>query len=90
MSEEINEFKINKFTPSKSIYIEASAGTGKTYTIQLIVARMLAEGTPLKKILIVTYTEKPISARMCCWKWCRICASGLFPWAARCGFVARL
>ena len=58
MSEEINEFKINKFTPSKSIYIEASAGTGKTYTIQLIVARMLAEGTPLKKILIVTYTEK--------------------------------
>ena len=58
MSEDINEFKINKFTPSKSIYIEASAGTGKTYTIQLIVARMLAEGTPLKKILIVTYTEK--------------------------------
>ena len=58
MSEEINEFKINKFTPSKSIYIEASAGTGKTYTIQLIVARMVAEGTPLKKILIVTYTEK--------------------------------
>ena len=57
-NENINEFKISKFSPSKSIFIEASAGTGKTYTIQLMVAKMIAEGTPLKKILIVTYTEK--------------------------------
>ena len=57
-NENINEFNISKFSPSKSIFIEASAGTGKTYTIQLMVAKMIAGGTPLKKILIVTYTEK--------------------------------
>ena len=53
-----NEFKISGFDPENSLYIEASAGTGKTYTIQLMVAKMIADGTPLKKILIVTYTEK--------------------------------
>ena len=57
MSEQ-KEFKISEFETNKSLYIEASAGTGKTYTIQLMVAKMIAEGTPLKKILIVTYTEK--------------------------------
>ena len=44
--------------PYQNLFIEASAGTGKTYTIQLMVARLISEGTPLKKILIVTYTEK--------------------------------
>lgn len=48
----------NSFDPSKSLCIEASAGTGKTYTIQQIVARLISDGTPLNKILIVTYTEK--------------------------------
>jgi len=48
----------NSFDPSKSLCIEASAGTGKTYTIQQIVARLINDGTPLSKILIVTYTEK--------------------------------
>ncbi len=53
-----NQFKVDVFDTKKSLFIEASAGTGKTYTIQLMVAKMIAEGTPLKKILIVTYTEK--------------------------------
>jgi exodeoxyribonuclease V beta subunit len=53
-----NEFKISEFDPKDSLYIEASAGTGKTYTIQLMVAQMIADDTPLKKILIVTYTDK--------------------------------
>jgi len=44
--------------PYQNLFIEASAGTGKTYTIQLMVARLISEETPLKKILIVTYTEK--------------------------------
>ena len=60
MSEQ-KEFKIGKFETDKSLFIEASAGTGKTYTIQLMVAKMLSEiekGISLKKILIVTYTEK--------------------------------
>ena len=52
------EFNVRDFKTDESLFIEASAGTGKTYTIQLMVAKMIAEGTPLKKILIVTYTEK--------------------------------
>ena len=44
--------------PRQNLFIEASAGTGKTYTIQQIVAQLVNEGCPLKKILIVTYTEK--------------------------------
>lgn len=51
----IKEFDV---TNPQSLFIEASAGTGKTYTIQQMVARMVADGTELKRILIVTYTEK--------------------------------
>ena len=54
----MENFSLRKFDPSKSLFIEASAGTGKTYTIQLMVAKLISLGTPLKKILIVTYTEK--------------------------------
>lgn len=46
------------FDPSQSMFIEASAGTGKTYTIQQIVARLISNGTKLSQILLVTYTEK--------------------------------
>lgn len=39
-------------------FIEASAGTGKTYTIEQIVKRMICEeGLTLKEILIVTFTN---------------------------------
>src|SRR4051794_5564306 len=39
--------------------LEASAGTGKTYSIGELVLRLLKEErVPLEKILIVTYTEK--------------------------------
>lgn len=44
--------------PHQNLFIEASAGTGKTYTIQQMVAQLVNEDCPLKKILIVTYTEK--------------------------------
>lgn len=55
----MNPFIFQQFKkPYQSLFIEASAGTGKTYTIQLMVSRLISEGTPLKKILIVTYTEK--------------------------------
>jgi exodeoxyribonuclease V beta subunit len=38
--------------------IEASAGTGKTFTISAIVARLIAEeGIPLEDILVVTFTR---------------------------------
>jgi exodeoxyribonuclease V beta subunit len=37
--------------------LEASAGTGKTYTIAALAARYVAEGTPLDKLLLVTFTR---------------------------------
>ena len=37
---------------------EASAGTGKTYTVEQLVLRFLKKGIALDQILIVTYTEK--------------------------------
>ena len=42
--------------------IEASAGTGKTYTIEhLVVDRLLRTGCGLDEILVVTFTEKATS-----------------------------
>ncbi|MCR9144004.1 MAG: UvrD-helicase domain-containing protein [bacterium] len=39
--------------------IEASAGTGKTYTIEHLVLRLVRdEGVPIDRILVVTFTEK--------------------------------
>ncbi len=39
--------------------VEASAGTGKTFTIEKLVVRLLLEKrVPLDKILLVTFTEK--------------------------------
>lgn len=54
----MKSFDLKNFNSKQSLFIEASAGTGKTYTIQLMVSKLISEGTPLKKILIVTYTEK--------------------------------
>ena len=56
------EFNAKDNTPLKgqSIYIKASAGTGKTYNIQKIVRQLLErkDVPQLEKILIVTFTEK--------------------------------
>ena len=41
----------------KITLIEASAGTGKTYTITTLVARLIAQGLALESILVVTFTE---------------------------------
>ena len=38
--------------------IEASAGTGKTYTLEHLVVELLVRGAPLDQILVVTFTEK--------------------------------
>ena len=37
--------------------LEASAGTGKTFTVAALVARLVAEGVPLSEILVVTFTR---------------------------------
>ena len=39
--------------------VKASAGTGKTHTIEQRVLRLLTEGAiPIEQILVVTFTEK--------------------------------
>ena len=63
MSDKIEtEFNAKDNTPlnGQSIYIKASAGTGKTYNIQKIVRQLLErkDVSQLEKILIVTFTEK--------------------------------
>jgi exodeoxyribonuclease V beta subunit len=54
-----NEFKL--FEPSLNLkqnyFIEASAGTGKTFTIENIVVRLIQEGISLDQILVVTFTR---------------------------------
>jgi exodeoxyribonuclease V beta subunit len=43
--------------PAGVTVLEASAGTGKTFTIAALAARYVAEGTPLDQILLVTFTR---------------------------------
>ncbi|MGK2874243.1 MAG: UvrD-helicase domain-containing protein [Nocardioides sp.] len=44
--------------PGRTMLLEASAGTGKTWTIGALVTRMVAEGrAALDEILVVTYTR---------------------------------
>ena len=42
---------------SGKIFVEASAGTGKTFAIEHIVARLILEGYPIDTILITTFTK---------------------------------
>ena len=50
-----NIFQQNK----NKLFIEASAGTGKTFTlVELVLELMFTRDIPLKSILIVTFTEK--------------------------------
>jgi exodeoxyribonuclease V beta subunit len=50
---DVARFELN----SGTTLIEASAGTGKTYTIQYIVLDLLLKGLSLSEILVVTFTE---------------------------------
>ena len=43
--------------PKGVTLLEASAGTGKTFTIACLVARYVAEGVPLERLLVVTFTR---------------------------------
>lgn len=54
----MDNFSINEFKEDQNLFIAASAGTGKTFTIQQVVARLVLNGLTLDQILIVTYTEK--------------------------------
>lgn len=55
----LQQFDLENYTDlKKSMYIEASAGTGKTYTITGIIQKLINANVELEKILVVTYTEK--------------------------------
>ena len=54
----MDNFDIKEFREDENLFIAASAGTGKTYTIQQVVAQLILKGFTLDQILIVTYTEK--------------------------------
>jgi exodeoxyribonuclease V beta subunit len=43
--------------PEGITVLEASAGTGKTFTIAALAARFIAEGRPLHELLLVTFTR---------------------------------
>ena len=62
---DFTEFDLEKYKEikdlselKKSMFIQASAGTGKTYTITGIIKKLVKESVDLEKILVVTYTEK--------------------------------
>jgi len=57
-NKDLKEFNIDNYSIGQNLFIEASAGTGKTYTIELLTAKLVESGIPLSKILIVTFTEK--------------------------------
>jgi exodeoxyribonuclease V beta subunit len=50
-------FDVRGPLPTGITVLEASAGTGKTFTIAALAARYVAEGTPLDQILLVTFTR---------------------------------
>lgn len=50
-------FDLSGPLPQGTTVLEASAGTGKTYTIAALAARYVAEGTPLDRVAIVTFTR---------------------------------
>jgi len=52
----VDEFDISADLPSGTVLLEASAGTGKTWTIAALVARYVAEGAAgLDQLLVVTF-----------------------------------
>jgi exodeoxyribonuclease V beta subunit len=51
------EFDLCGPLPEGVTVLEASAGTGKTYTIAALAARYVADGTPLERLLLITFTR---------------------------------
>ena len=58
MATEPQEFAIGDPLPTGTMLLEASAGTGKTWTIAALVTRYVAEGVvPLEEMLVVTFSR---------------------------------
>ena len=57
-----NDFDAKRVALKGSNLIEASAGTGKTFSIALMVVRLIVEqGLPIEKILMVTFTNAAVA-----------------------------
>ena len=56
-------FRVDGPLPARgtTVVLEASAGTGKTYTIGAMVTRYVADGLPLDQILAVTFSRRATS-----------------------------
>ncbi|MEA2247791.1 MAG: exodeoxyribonuclease beta subunit, partial [Solirubrobacteraceae bacterium] len=54
---DVRPFDVCGPLPTGVTVLEASAGTGKTYTIAALAARYVADGTPLHELLLVTFTR---------------------------------
>ncbi|MGO9750119.1 MAG: UvrD-helicase domain-containing protein [Solirubrobacteraceae bacterium] len=50
-------FELTGPLPAGVTVLEASAGTGKTFTIAALATRFIASGTPLEQLLLVTFTR---------------------------------
>ncbi len=50
-------FDVHGPLPEGVMLLEASAGTGKTFTIETLVTRYVARGVSLEKLLVVTFTR---------------------------------
>ena len=54
----MNELNVRDEIPLKGIsMVEASAGTGKTYSITKIFLQAILSGIDIKEILVVTFTD---------------------------------
>ncbi|NYF98384.1 UvrD-helicase domain-containing protein [Janibacter cremeus] len=51
----LTPFDVTADLPTGTVLLEASAGTGKTWTIGALVARYIADGTPLEEMLVITF-----------------------------------
>ncbi len=61
-STDIPEFNLEEAPLLSNLSIEASAGTGKTYTLEQIVCRLVEHyGISIRQILLITYTDKAAS-----------------------------
>ncbi|GED98036.1 UvrD-helicase domain-containing protein [Gordonia crocea] len=50
-------FDLSDPLPSGTLVLEASAGTGKTYAIAALAVRFIAEGTPVSRLLMATFSN---------------------------------
>ncbi|MEJ7774994.1 MAG: UvrD-helicase domain-containing protein, partial [Nocardioidaceae bacterium] len=57
MTDDMKPFDVLGPLPAGVAVLEASAGTGKTYTIAALAARFVADGLPLENLLVVTFTR---------------------------------